>query len=139
LFGSLFGGGGGGAVELAGEGVLKSLTATAGVFHSGGMVGGPGQPSRFVPVESFAGAPRYHNGGMVGLPGLIGPDERPVIAQTGERILSRQETAAYNRGGGGGGAHFHFHGVKAANAFRNTESQLSAFAARAMGRSGRNR
>jgi hypothetical protein len=136
LFGSLFGGGGaaGSVAEVAGEGILKSLTAVA-IAHTGGMVGDPSLPTRFVPPDVFAGAPRFHGGGM------IGPDERPVIAQTGERILNRQETAAYNRGGGGSGSGvtININGVKDPNAFRSTESQLSAFAARTLGRSNRNR
>jgi hypothetical protein len=134
LIGSLFGGGGaaGSVAEVAGEGILKSLTSVA-IAHTGGMVGDPSLPTRFVPPDVFAGAPRFHGGG------IIGPDERPVIAQTGERILNRQETAAYNRGGNGSGVTININGVKDPNAFRSTESQLSAFAARAMGRTGRNR
>lgn len=31
--------------------------------------------------------------------------ERPVIGLTGERMLNRQETAVYNRGGGRGASH----------------------------------
>jgi hypothetical protein len=96
------------------------------------MVGDLSLPTRFVPASTFADAPRFHAGGM------IGADERPVIAQTGERILSRRETAAYNRGGSGG-VTININGVKDPNAFRSTESQLSAFAARVMGRSWRNR
>ncbi len=50
-----------------------------------------------VPIESF------HSGGMVwrrahrGM--MLGPDEVPIIAQTGERVLNRAETRAYNSGG----------------------------------------
>ncbi len=57
--------------------------------------------------------PKFHSGGLVrqwrtaheGL--YLKPDEVPIIAQTGERILSRDETRAYNQTGSGD---FHFHG-----------------------------
>lgn len=39
----------------------------------------------------FGQAPRYHSGGIAGLK----PDEVPAILQTGERVLSRRQTAAY--------------------------------------------
>lgn len=66
---------------------------SAGVKHSGGMVESAGA-SRSVPMSLFAGAPRFHNGGM------LAPDEVPIIAQTGERVLNREETKAYNSGRG---------------------------------------
>lgn len=69
----------------------------AGVFHSGGMVGGAA-PSRAVNPLLFAGAPRYHSGGMVGLK----PDERPAILQTGEEVLSRSDPRNAANGGGAG-------------------------------------
>lgn len=77
-----FGGGGGGV--------------SAPVNHSGGMAGTG--PRRMVSPLVFAGAPRYHSGGMVGLK----PGEVPSILQTGERVLNRQETKAYNEGRGAG-------------------------------------
>jgi len=61
----------------------------AGVFHAGGVVGGPA-PSRMVPAMAFASAPRMHSGGWAGLR----PDEVPAILQRGERVLSRREVAA---------------------------------------------
>lgn len=66
---------------------------SAGVKHNGGMVESAGA-SRSVPMSLFAGAPRFHNGGM------LAPDEVPIIAQTGERVLSREETKEYNAGRG---------------------------------------
>lgn len=49
----------------------------------------------------------YHRGGMVwpkAHGGLnLAPDEVPIIAQTGERVLNRVETAAYNRNEGSSG------------------------------------
>lgn len=49
----------------------------------------------------------YHSGGMVrrwmkAHRGMnLAPDEVPIIAQTGERVLNREETRAYNRGDSG--------------------------------------
>lgn len=40
-----------------------------------------------MPLSLFANAPRYHEGG------LLRPDERPAILQTGERVLSRSDNA----------------------------------------------
>lgn len=77
-----------------GRTIAASGGVTAGVNHAGGMAGSG--PKRQVPGWLFAGAPRYHSGGMVGLK----PDEVPAVLQTGERVLNRQETAAYNQGAG---------------------------------------
>lgn len=67
-------------------------------FHTGGVVGRGGQARKLVSPAAFAGAPRFHNGtGPLGL----AADERAAILQTGERVLSRQETRAMNSGGGG--------------------------------------
>lgn len=60
-----------------------------GILHSGGTVGRDGYSGRSVPTSVFAGARRYHSGGMVGLM----PGEVPIIAQRGERVLSRAEVA----------------------------------------------
>jgi hypothetical protein len=70
---------------------------TVGVNHGGGMAGSG--MKRVIPAAMaaalFAGAPRFHDGGMAGLKA----GEVPAILQTGERVLSRSETAAYNGGG----------------------------------------
>ena len=133
--GSLLGGGGAGfsaagASEIVsvGAGLAKSL-----VFHDGGIVGAAGGRARLVPAEMFADAPRYHSGG------IIGPDERPIIAQVGERVLNRREAADYARGGGGTAVTVNINGVKDPNAFRQSEGQVTAAIARAIGRSSRNR
>lgn len=65
---------------------------TGGLYHSGGIVGGPAGQYRQVPSSVFFKAPRFHSGGF------IGPDEVPIIAQTGERVLSRAQNAAYEAG-----------------------------------------
>ncbi len=79
------------AASAGGEGLLDM---TAEMMHSGGNVGPGGNARRFVSASIFRNAPRYHNGGMVGLK----PDEMPIIAQHGERILSRQQVAQMGQG-----------------------------------------
>lgn len=75
-----------------GLGRATAATLGAGVKHSGGMAG-HGMKRR-VPAWVFAVAPRFHDGGVAGL----APGEVPAILQTGERVLSREETARYNTG-----------------------------------------
>lgn len=83
------------SVGSAGTGTsaVSSNSVSTSVKHSGGMVESAGA-SRSVPMSLFAGAPRFHNGGM------LAPDEVPIIAQKGERVLNREETKAYNSGRG---------------------------------------
>ena len=61
---------------------MPSVLGGLPVFHAGGLVLGG------------TGALIMHNGGIV--PGLRS-DERLIIAQTGERILSRTQNAAFER------------------------------------------
>lgn len=95
LFGllpNLFGGGGlgGGAI-----GSVKIGAVGAVVKHSGGVIGAANDNAmRWVHSDVFAAARRYHSGGLAG-------DEVPAILQRGERVLSRAENAAYERGGSG--------------------------------------
>ena len=68
------------------------------VGHSGGMSEAL-RGMRAVNPMVFANAPRFHNG----FPGMA-RDEIPAILQSGERVLNRRETRAYNAGmmrGGG--------------------------------------
>jgi hypothetical protein len=82
-----------GPIANALSGALGNLGGMfAGVFHEGGIVGGPA-PSRMVPAMAFANAPRLHNGGWAGLKS----DEVPAILQRGERVLSRREAAGYGQ------------------------------------------
>lgn len=60
-----------------------------GFNHGGGMVGNPSF-SRSLSPAVFADAPRFHAGGWPGL----ASDEVPIIAQKGERVLSKAEVAA---------------------------------------------
>ncbi len=70
---------------------VYSAPLPAPMRHSGGIAGSLGGVRRYLPPEVFAHAPRYHRGGLAG---MLRPDEVPIIAQTGERILSRAETQA---------------------------------------------
>ena len=67
--------------------------------HRGGVVGISAPTfTRSVPAMAFAGAPRLHSGG-----GWFAQDEYPAILQRGERVLNRDETAAYHAGMSAGG------------------------------------
>lgn len=94
---SLMGAWGGGAV-----GPVVKESIPIGSLHTGGMAGSSARKIRISPLL-FGHAPRYHNGGIAGLK----PDEVPAILQTGERVLSRRQTAAYEAakaGAAGAGA-----------------------------------
>jgi hypothetical protein len=84
-----FGGGGAGAAGQA-----PTTTTIGGVYHGGGVAGEGGGGSRSLPSWLFAAAPRAHGGLM------LGPDEVPIVAKRGERVLNPEETRAY----GGRGA-----------------------------------
>lgn len=88
---SLSGGGFGGTAPMNFSLPIGELLATAGVGHTGGIVGSL-STTRRVPMSTFAGAPRFHDGGA------IGKDEVPIIAQRGERVLSRNQNEVYERG-----------------------------------------
>lgn len=104
---------------LGGGGLGKMI---ASVMHEGGMVGRAGR-MREVPAAIFAGAPRFHNGGWAGLR----PNEVPIIAEKGERILSKEQ-ARY----GTGDVHVHFNGVRDAASFRQSRAQIAADLGRAV-------
>lgn len=77
-----FGSGGGGG------GFFGGLMGILGGFfgHKGGVIS---------PNGVIADMQKFHNGGWPGLRN----DEVPIVAQTGERILNRQEAAEYSRRG----------------------------------------
>lgn len=66
---------------------LGSIGSTsAGVKHDGGLIGAAGL-SRTVGALAFAGAQVLHSGGLVGMT----PNERPVIAEVGEEMLTADD------------------------------------------------
>lgn len=69
---------------------------TAGLFHTGGVVGSGAGSSRSVSALAFAGAPRYHTGGIAG-------DEVPAILRRGEEVLTANDPRHIKNGGGSGG------------------------------------
>jgi hypothetical protein len=75
--------------------VANSVGSATGIAHSGAKVGAGFSAYRRVHPAAFIGAPRFHSGtgGPIGLK----QDEVPAILQTGERVLNRKETMAYER------------------------------------------
>lgn len=71
----------------------------AGVFHTGGLVGGGKQANRNISSLVFASATRYHSGGIAGLM----PNEVPAVLQKGEEVLTKQDPRHRDNGGLGGG------------------------------------
>lgn len=100
--------------------------AFANILHEGGIAGAGGG-RRSVNPAIFAGAPRFHSGGLAG-------DEIPAILQRGERVLSRSETASYDRGG----SPTIVFNVKDAQSVRQSRAQIAADAARAVAMGRRN-
>ena len=89
--GSLVGlGGGGGNVSMYGFSTGIGNVYSPSFFHSGGIVGKDGIPAGPLPAALWKNAQRYHSGGYV-----LAPDDVPIIAQRGERVLSRREAASY--------------------------------------------
>ena len=85
---------------IAGGLVKEIMSFIPGIGHSGWYVGyeRPADGFRSVPAMAFEGAPRLHSGG-----GWFAQDEYPAILQRGERVLNRDETAAYHAGMAAGG------------------------------------
>jgi hypothetical protein len=94
FFGTFLGGGGFGGAPGFTPGVVMSR-------HRGGVVGDLAADNdnalRLASPAWFRNAVRAH-GGL-----NLAPDERPIIAQTGERVLSRAETTAFEQGRHRGG------------------------------------
>lgn len=102
FIGSIFGGGTAGSMQAA----ANEASAGIGVYpaHGGGIIGSLPGTARYIHPAYYENAPRMHGGGDINW----AAGERPLIGLVGERMLNRQETAAYNRGDGGG---FHFNPV----------------------------
>ncbi len=88
--GGLLGGGGGGGGAAGGGSSSGGLFAGFGAAHMGGDVESLSQ-RKIVDIAAFRNARRYRFGGMV-----LGPDEIPIVAHRGERVLNPDETRAYN-------------------------------------------
>ncbi len=84
--GSIFGSGSGGGQSI---GAIYS-----GPYHSGGTVGASLGIWRSYPAALWANARRYHDGGFV-----LGASEVPIIAQKGERVLTKQQQDQLSGGG----------------------------------------
>lgn len=101
IMGGFFGGGGI-TTKTTGStwssGISYENTRPGG-WHRGGLVGIDSPTfTRSIPLMAFEGAPRLHSGG-----GWFAQDEYPAILQRGERVLNRDETAAYHAGMAAGG------------------------------------
>ncbi|MGV8959202.1 MAG: phage tail length tape measure family protein [Stenotrophomonas sp.] len=86
--------------------MVGARAASFGAAHTGGVAGAFTMRRSGINPMVFGMAPRYHNGGIAGLK----PDEVPSILLTGERVLSRRQTAEYDAarmtaGGGGSGTY----------------------------------
>jgi hypothetical protein len=74
---------------ILGEIMGNTGTVAGGSHHIGGMVGFSND-NRMLPANVVRFAPRAHDGLY------LNPDERVIVAQTGERVLNRNETRQYN-------------------------------------------
>jgi hypothetical protein len=127
----------------AGGGLLGDLfSGLFSAFEEGGIVGAPGGRTMRAPLSAFVGAPHYAAGGAV-----------PVIAHEGELILNAAQQgnlAAMLRLSSSHGRNdnrrsrpanvinFHFPQGTDVAAFKRSESQIAAVAARALARGQRN-
>jgi len=98
----LFGGGGAFSAGATGAaGVAESASAIAGTgsgasfgsnfslnaMHTGGIVGAANDnPTRLIPAQTVAGAPRFHTG--------LNADEMVAVLQRGERVLTARQDHA---------------------------------------------
>lgn len=111
---SLFGGG------ASSTGIATSNTGGIPIHHQGGRIGSIG-PKTIIPPIDFARVPRAHTGARI-----LKPDEVPIVGLTGERVLNREETTAYETGMGGRGHTFVFNGVTDMDSFRRNQTELGA-------------
>jgi hypothetical protein len=133
LFGQLFSGLGNFFGGSASSGLYATTSAAAVRFHSGGLVGRDGALIT-VDRRMFASAPRFHNGAY------LRPDEVPAILQTGERVLNRKETAAYDQQGDQAAPMMVTFNITTpdAGSFRRAQGQITAEMASALERARRN-
>lgn len=79
--------------------IAGGLNLLTGVAHTGGVIGSNIAMRRVVSPGIFAGATRYHTGGVIGLK----PNERPIIAEVGEEMLTEDDPRHRKNLGQGGG------------------------------------
>lgn len=118
----------------SGSGWATDLFGSFGLFHDGGVVGGPTASAVTAPYSLFSAAPRYHAGGVVGL----GPDEVPIIAKKGERVLTEAQQAASARPAERPVTVVMNITTPDAGSFRASQGQIAAEMARAVTRGRRN-
>lgn len=82
-----------------GGNIAGGLNLLTGVAHTGGVIGSNIAMRRVVSPGIFAGATRHHTGGVIGLK----PNERPIIAEVGEEILTEDDPRHRKNLGQGGG------------------------------------
>jgi len=80
--------------KLFGAG-LDALFTSAGIAHTGGIIGKSALPGRTIPAAAFAGAPRLHSGHI---PGVL-PGEYPAILKEDEGVFTPEQMAALGKGG----------------------------------------
>jgi tape measure domain-containing protein len=76
----------------------KSQTTSAGkgklapgLFHTGGIIGDTGRPSKMLSSSVFSGARKFHTGGVVD---SLLPSEVPIIAKKGEGVFTPDQMSA---------------------------------------------
>lgn len=80
---------GGGAADGYVSGGYGTDILDIDLFHRGGLAGEPSTERRRIEASVFSTAPRYHRGGLA-------HDEVPAVLLRGERVLSREQTRAYD-------------------------------------------
>jgi hypothetical protein len=110
-----------------------------GLFHEGGIVGTAPSAIRNADPAIFDQAPRYHTGGFAG--GGLLPNEVPIIARRGELVVPPERIVRESQVVRDQRPITVMINVTAAdaNSFRASQAQISAEAARAIERAGRNR
>ncbi|OWZ90346.1 hypothetical protein B9J07_27545 [Sinorhizobium sp. LM21] len=59
-----------------------------GLFHTGGIIGSGGRPTKILPANVFASAKKFHTGGIVD---SLLPSEVPIIAKKGEGVFTPEQ------------------------------------------------
>jgi len=80
-----------GSIGGLGQGAFKGTGVSQGAYGSTNFVN--------IPTNTVA-TPFYHSGGIVRAHNGLAVDEVPIIAQRGERILSRSQNREYEQGNG---------------------------------------